>query len=1812
MRQTLLWITSLTAALACSAIASAQVLIGEVRIDQTGPAGNSDQQEYYELRGPPGTPLAAYSYVVLGARPIQTISGLPYGGAGVIVHLNPFPANAVIPVSGLYLVRKTGMQLPFAVTAQLTLPLAFDDDATQTHLLVNNFAYDIFDDGTPPNVGFSPIGYDLDLDNDGVLDIVPWQSVVDSVSMLMSTTPDASNRAYSITQLGPASDALIPAHLLRCSNNSNWRVGQRTYSFYTPSIITRVGPTNGPFHSGSPYQASLNSLVEANGTVSVEVTLKADMDEANESVEVRLAGMSIGTLTGGYPACASGTRTLNLPMDTFNALRCGGSTMQVQVIPNVNVSICAGSNCKVTLRYNRVVPNPLDSPGRPNPACGCSCEFANGSVEVVFIVDTSGSMGDEAAALCAAIPEVTAALAAQGTFVQSTVLGITETPGGAFSCLTDNVLALLGAAVPDPASNQIGLLTHPESWGDATAIVADRFAWTPGFTRLIITISDEAPFEGNGAPGSECDAADAASVANAVAVATARGTIVSTLVGTGAVPCVESLAQLLAAGTGGASTSTQLPASQIAAIIADFLLEAVNGSSCESCKGDLNLDGVVDALDLALYNCLRDFACRDVNNDGSPGRPNDKALVENVHACGANDFCGTTQVSCLTVHPTPGCNDAACCAVVCAVDPSCCVDGWDSVCVANAINLCGPCGTTASFQSCFAAGSDPGCDDAACCAAVCAIDPFCCAIDWDAACVAIAKFECLYCGSPSTVSCFLPNAVAFCSDASCCNKVCNIDPACCDPSLSWDTLCVQLARDLCADCGNPNLGPCNQPSFSPSCENMQCCLKVCQIDPFCCEIIWDQQCADRSNQLCFQCGSLLAGSCCLKHGNPFCSDQACCETVCLFDPFCCTGTWDEICVSLTTILCPTLECPCGTNPASCFTAHATPGCNETLCCQSICDIDNFCCLVHWDAICANMATALCGTNGACVPGSGSCTVPHSTPGCDSPASCCSIVCAFLPECCTVAWDFVCVQAAFDTCQNCGVPSAGSCFSDSGSPGCADLVCCQLVCNIDPFCCAISWDGACVGLANAECGAPELACSNNYDPHRSCFMASPGRGCSTQGCCNQICLNIDSFCCEVMWDAICAQEASIFCSLPGNTNGIGSCFIPHCCGIAPGCAAPCTGCSDRGCAAAVCTYRSSCCTVLWDASCVEIALAVCIDRVACPSSGACNKVHRNPGCNDPSCCNVVCSFDPHCCEIQWDAACVDAERTYCRPASGAICPCDGGCFAPKSSPGCEDKSCCSGVCAVDPNCCMTQWDSQCASLARELCCGIGLCGDPCNKSCLVVHAAPYCDDSYCCEAVCEADPHCCNVTWDSLCVQYAAQRCVGACGQPSSGNCYAEHGSPGCRFEDCCKAVCRVDPLCCTEEWDDSCVKLAGSLPPCTSNKPKCGQVVAGPCCVPHDGPACSTAPCCNAVCAQDPSCCQEQWDELCVNIARTLPQCSECNLPCGATCAGSCCEPHATPHCSSLPCCEAVCFGWTDVNGVVYGGDAYCCNVQWDSNCSSRAADYSQILLKGGMVLEGPCFEACPQPNCGSPLSGDCCNQHAGPFCRQASCCEAVCAIDSFCCQVSWDFNCAALAQNLCPSCDVPGVCGTGGSCYFPHVAPFCSDVICCEFVCAVLPGCCSAGWDITCVFAAIDLCQVPPNPPVNDECAGSIAVLEGLSPFSSTDATTSVVPLPDVVCGAGLVTFERDVWFIFVPPQGGTWEVSTCNLTNFDTAVAIYEGACDNLLLRACANDTPFCAQLTSTVQWNAQINVPYRIRLGGPTGGSGNGYMLIRRIGP
>ena len=70
--------------------------------------------------------------------------------------------------------------------------------------------------------------------------------------------------------------------------------------------------------------------------------------------------------------------------------------------------------------------------------------------------------------------------------------------------------------------------------------------------------------------------------------------------------------------------------------------------------------------------------------------------------------------------------------------------------------------------------------------------------------------------------------------------------------------------------------------------------------------------------------------------------------------------------------------------------------------------------------------------------------------------------------------------------------------------------------------------------------------------------------------------------------------------------------------------------------------------------------------------------------------------------------------------------------------------------------------------------------------------------------------------------------------------------------------------------------------------------------------------------------------------------------------------------------------------------------------------------------IANPFAEHESRPECGAPSTGSCCEVRDTPFCSDGECCDAICAIDAFCCETAWDEYCAALAIEICSSCTPP------------------------------------------------------------------------------------------------------------------------------------------------------------------------------------------------
>lgn len=113
---------------------------------------------------------------------------------------------------------------------------------------------------------------------------------------------------------------------------------------------------------------------------------------------------------------------------------------------------------------------------------------------------------------------------------------------------------------------------------------------------------------------------------------------------------------------------------------------------------------------------------------------------------------------------------------------------------------------------------------------------------------------------------------------------------------------------------------------------------------------------------------------------------------------------------------------------------------------------------------------------------------------------------------------------------------------------------------------------------------------------------------------------------------------------------------------------------------------------------------------CENPESCCFPHDTPGCSDSFCCETVCSFDPFCCIVAWDALCASQAQDFCFIECPSICEVStNDCCVSNPTPGCADVECCEIVCGLDPFCCETAWDELCAAEAVDFC--VGTCEPP---------------------------------------------------------------------------------------------------------------------------------------------------------------------------------------------------------------------------------------------------------------------------------------------------------------------------------------------------------------------------------------------------------------------------------------------------------------------------------------------------------------------
>ncbi|MBC24180.1 MAG: hypothetical protein CMJ32_09735 [Phycisphaerae bacterium] len=444
-----------------------------------------------------------------------------------------------------------------------------------------------------------------------------------------------------------------------------------------------------------------------------------------------------------------------------------------------------------------------------------------------------------------------------------------------------------------------------------------------------------------------------------------------------------------------------------------------------------------------------------------------------------------------------------------------------------------------------------------------------------------------------------------------------------------------------------------------------------------------------------------------------------------------------------------------------------------------------------------------------------------------------------------------------------------------------------------------------------------------------------------------------------------------------------------------------------------------------------------------------------------------------------------------------------------------------------------------------------------------------------------------------------------CGDPNAGDCFEANGTPFCNDVDCCETVCAQDPFCCDNEWDAFCVNAANAFcnggPPCDATCPPDSAEESEPC-----GEANT-----NGCGAGEPL----AFDQtVCGTLYASIDLQNDDAFSVDVAEAG---VITFTVH-SELPCVTSI----TDaactvalaegagecpsVVSVQVNPGSYQCRVALNlfsvDDCANDANKYYAVAtFEPGGGGGSNCFEVHPEPGCDDP-----------------ACETAVCEFNPLCCKVEWDADCVASALDLCGGGG--GGCPGEGDCCVANGSPACDDAECCETICAADAFCCETEWDQLCADAAavscencsagpceLPLCQVEEGEPcgeaLNDGC-------------NAPDDLVTNIAVGDSVCGnfwadldaKGLGSRDTD-WYEFTIDTRSIvrWEV----YAEAPTAAFILSTECDPVVLAtglgSCPNKAEACLD-AGTYRCFAALGVFE----GFPCGGESNGYTAELNADP
>ncbi|MBI4719316.1 MAG: hypothetical protein HY763_16085 [Planctomycetes bacterium] len=390
---------------------------------------------------------------------------------------------------------------------------------------------------------------------------------------------------------------------------------------------------------------------------------------------------------------------------------------------------------------------------------------------------------------------------------------------------------------------------------------------------------------------------------------------------------------------------------------------------------------------------------------------------------------------------------------------------------------------------------------------------------------------------------------------------------------------------------------------------------------------------------------------------------------------------------------------------------------------------------------------------------------------------------------------------------------------------------------------------------------------------------------------------------------------------------GDCFTPH----------DSPFCNDGTCCGTVCKYLPHCCKDQWSPDCVGAAEQVCRVQACCLPNGTCEELtafdcERADGVPQPpgSTCNTVeCAPRTEACCLP-NGGCTETTPDRCHAAGGTRLGPGSNCKGDNNGNGrddaCEPNQPCD-ECGPGPH-----WVDQCPggtdNMPSGALVGIDTTGD-CIADASMVLGGPATvartgarDDSGQFPGLSVVDGHmdvidtemlAMTLTGGGVTLLAGGGRGTGVMLTPTRGAIVEDGGDPSLadsffdvffEIEAGGQFLYNQTPL--TVKSEVNClpplttyIHPTGCIPLYTSPTPgqgiqianlvaarhgtfpSCGSEVTGDCFTPHDTPFCNDGACCDKVCAFAPSCCENGWSPNCVALAERACRPQACCLPDG-------------------------------------------------------------------------------------------------------------------------------------------------------------------------------------------------------------------------------------------------------------------------------------------------------------------------------------------